>query len=47
MITRSNFCYWEGNSGDPVEIIYSVLPTHGSAPSAETSYADSLVVFVR
>lgn len=47
MITRGNFCYWEGNSGDPVEIIYSVLPTHGGAPTAQTGYADSLIVFVR
>lgn len=48
MITRGNFCYWEATTGDPVEIIYSVLPTDGSAPSAtETGFADSLIVFVR
>lgn len=48
MITRGNFCYWEGTTQDPVEIIYSVLPTHGSAPSqTETAFGDSLIVFVR
>ncbi len=48
MITRGNFCYWEATTGDPVEIIYSVLDTHGSAPSStQTAFADSFVVFVR
>jgi cysteine-rich repeat protein len=48
MLTRGNFCYWEANSGDPVEIIYSVGTSHGSAPSAtQTAYGDSLIVWVR
>lgn len=48
MITTNTTCSWENTPNGPTEIIYSRLTTESHIPtSAQTGYADSLVIFLR
>jgi hypothetical protein len=48
MISTINACFWETSSGDPADIIYSKQTVESSIPNtAQTGYADTLVIFVR
>ncbi|MCC7384332.1 MAG: hypothetical protein IT384_20975 [Deltaproteobacteria bacterium] len=48
MISTVDTCYWETRTGDPTDIIYSMLTTESHIPTlTQTGYADTLVIFVR
>ena len=48
MISTIDVCFWETQSGDPADIIYSRLTTESHIPTtAQTGRADTLVILLR